>query len=92
MTILANPIDGELITLQGRLLRQGDDDEEYVFTDGTGEITLEIYDEDFDFALDMPIEISGEIDLESEDPTQHEAHAETVEIDVSQWQAIDPEL
>ena len=91
-SILADPTDGVSITLRGQIIRQGDDEEEYVFTDGTGEITLEIYDEDFNFAPDMPIEISGEIDLESEDETQHEAHAEAVEIDVYQWQVINPEL
>ena len=55
-----------------------------------GEITVEIYDEDFELAPDMPIEISGEIDLESADHSQHEEHAEEVEIDVYQWQAITP--
>ncbi|MDJ0704488.1 MAG: NirD/YgiW/YdeI family stress tolerance protein [Leptolyngbyaceae cyanobacterium MO_188.B28] len=91
-SILANPVDGATITLRGEILRPGDDDEEYVFSDGTGEITLEIYDEDFELAPDMPIEISGEIDLESADHSQHEEHAEEVEINVYQWQAITPEF
>ena len=81
-SILADPTDGLPVTLRGWILDLGNDEGEYVFTDGTGEITLEIYDEDFRNQPDILIEISGEVNLESEDPSQYEAHPEAVEIDV----------
>ena len=91
-SILADPTDGLPVILQGQILQPGDDAKEYVFSDGTGEITLEIEidDEDFDIVLGATVEISGEVDLEAEDLTQHEAHPEAIEIDVYQLQVLDP--
>jgi uncharacterized protein (TIGR00156 family) len=91
-SILAEPTDGTSVTLQGHILQRGDDDEEYIFTDETGEISVEIYAEDFSTTPDRLLEISGEVDLESEDPTQHEAHPEAVEIDVYQIQVVTPAM
>ena len=45
--ILAEPSAGMSVTLQGFILQRGDDDEEFIFTDGTDEITVEIYDDSF---------------------------------------------
>jgi uncharacterized protein (TIGR00156 family) len=91
-SILADPTDGISVTLQGNILQRGDEEEEYIFTDGTGEIAVEIYDENFNTTPDTLLEISGEVDLESEDPTQHEAHPEAVELDIYQVQVVTPAM
>ena len=89
-SILENPIDQMAVTLQGEILQPGDDKGEYIFTDGTGEITLENYDEAFSFPPNTLIEISGEVNLESKEEIQQETHPEDVEIDVNEFQVIDP--
>lgn len=88
--ILAEPSAGMSVTLQGFILQRGDDDEEFIFTDGTDEITVEIYDDSFIIDPNTMVEIVGEVDLEAEDLTQHEAHPESVEIDVYEVQIVTP--
>ena len=62
--ILENPDDDERVSMQGLLLRRTGD-EKYVFTDGTGEITVDIDKDNF---VRQPVdektrvEIHGEVD------------------------------
>lgn len=63
-TILAEPKDDQWVTLQGNLLRKTGK-ERYVFSDGSGEIEVEIDDKDFPReAVDetVVVEITGEVD------------------------------
>lgn len=70
--VLASRKDDEDVVLRGRIVRhvKGDD---YIFTDGTGEIEIEIDDDDYPrdrIAMDTEIEIRGEVDLDrNEQPT-----------------------
>ena len=89
--VLANPTDGLPVTLRGKIFQKvGDNEEAYILADGVYEITLEIYEKNFNVASGSPIEVSGEIDLESENIIQHELHPEAIEIDVYQYQVITP--
>lgn len=63
-TILDNPQDDQWVTLTGHLLRKTSK-ERYLFSDGTGEIQVEIDDKDFPRELvdeKTRVEISGEVD------------------------------
>jgi uncharacterized protein (TIGR00156 family) len=44
--LLANPVDDQQVILQGRILRQVGN-EKYVFSDGTGEVRVDIRRENF---------------------------------------------
>lgn len=62
--ILADPKDDQTVTLQGTLVRKTGD-EEYIFSDGTGEIMVEIDDDDFPQVRvdeNTRVEIHGEVD------------------------------
>ena len=62
--ILADPKDDQNVTLQGKLLRKTGS-EKYIFSDGTGEITAEIDDDDFPQVRvdeNTRVEIHGEVD------------------------------
>lgn len=64
-SIKMNPIDDMDVVLQGSLLNKLSH-EKYSFSDGTGEITVEIDDEDFGGKQVDPntrIEIHGEVDV-----------------------------
>lgn len=71
--ILKNPVDDEDVVLQGHILRQVGD-EEYVFSDGTGEIVVEIDDDDFprDQTIDdkVKVELTGEVDTSRKRPPE----------------------
>ena len=88
--IMENPSDEMAVTLQGKILRPGNDAGEYVFSDGTGEIVLESQDENFRFPANTLIKVSGEVNLEADEEVQQEAHPEAVEIDVYDFQIIEP--
>lgn len=70
--ILADPNDDQEVTLRGKLLRKTGD-EDYVFSDGTGEITVEIDDDDFpQVRIDENtlVEIHGEVDTSLRRPPE----------------------
>jgi len=73
-SILADPKDDQNVVVQGRLLRKTGD-EKYLFSDGTGEIIVEIDDDD------MPrqpvdektlLELRGEVDTGRNRPPEIE--------------------
>lgn len=70
--VLAAPRDDQDVVLRGRIVQhlRGDD---YLFTDGTGEIEIEIDDDDAPrggVKLNTEVEIRGEVDLDrNQQPT-----------------------
>ena len=66
--ILDDPRDDQKVTVRGHLLRQIDDDE-YIFSDGTGEIVVEIDDDDFPRGETVDertvVELFGEVDVDN---------------------------
>lgn len=70
--ILENPRDDADVTVQGQLLRKVGD-EEYVFSDGTGEIVVEIDDDDFpNQPVDetTTVQLIGEVDTSRRRPPE----------------------
>lgn len=62
--VLANPKDDQKVILEGTLVKKISDDE-YRFSDGTGEITVEIDEDDFPkeaVGADTKVKIEGEVD------------------------------
>lgn len=64
--VLASPKDDQDVVLRGRIVRhvKGDD---YIFADATGEIEVEIDDDDYPrdrIQMNTDIEIRGEVDLD----------------------------
>ncbi len=63
--ILENPVDDTHVTLRGHIVEQTSK-EHYTFSDGTGNITVKIKDDDFPkdqkVTPEMLVEISGEVD------------------------------
>ncbi|HLS42148.1 MAG TPA: NirD/YgiW/YdeI family stress tolerance protein [Paenalcaligenes sp.] len=63
--ILENVQDDQPVSLKGTLTKLDNDDEKYSFSDGTGEIQVDIDEDVFppaSFSPDMQVEITGEVD------------------------------
>ena len=71
--ILENPKDDQDVVVQGRLVRKLGD-EKYMFSDGSGEIVVEIDDDDFQGAVDEKtvVELHGEVDTGRNRPPEIE--------------------
>lgn len=68
--IMAQPKDDQDVVLQGRLLRKAGD-EKYIFADGTGEITVEIDDDEMPrdpVDENTMVELRGEVDTDRDRP------------------------
>lgn len=68
--ILAQPKDDQDVVLQGRLINKLGD-EKYRFADGTGEITVEIDDDELPrdpVDADTLVELRGEVDTDDDRP------------------------
>jgi uncharacterized protein (TIGR00156 family) len=64
--ILKKPVDDQDVVLRGNILRKVDDDE-YIFSDGTGEIRAKIDDDDLPAQVSekTKVEIPGEVDVDN---------------------------
>ncbi|MBV7485346.1 NirD/YgiW/YdeI family stress tolerance protein [Bordetella sp. BOR01] len=75
--ILSKPVDGQMVRVQGHLLRKLKS-ETYIFSDGTGEIVMEIDDDDFPqqpVSETTKIEVVGEVDTGLRRPPEIEAES-----------------
>ena len=75
--ILAKPVDGQMVRVQGHLLSTIKS-ETYMFSDGTGEIVMEIDDDDFPkqpVSEKTRIEVVGEVDTGLRRPPEIEAES-----------------
>jgi uncharacterized protein (TIGR00156 family) len=78
--IQANPKDDQKVILEGTLLKKIGDDE-YRFSDGTGEITVEIDEDDFPktpVGAETKLKIHGEVDTHLLKAADIEADSVTV--------------
>ncbi len=66
--VLENPVPGQQVTLQGKVV--GEMDDCYIFTDGTNKILLHFDEPEIAYDPNQIVEISGVI----EDDVIHEAH------------------
>ena len=94
-SILDNPIDGKEVTLQGKIIEKMSDEADsngtdYIFTDGSNEITVELQDANYPYNKDTILEISGIIDFESEhlEEKGKDSTPEDIQIKVNQLQVV----
>ena len=88
-SILESPIDGEEVTLRGRIIDQEEGEKDYIFTDGKNKIVIELEENDFRYDPNENIEILGIVNLESEHFEQeNDLTPENIEIDVNKLRVI----
>ncbi len=89
-SILDNPVEGEEVTLRGKIIEQEPGETDYVFTDGTSKITIELEDNNYPYDPDTTIEISGVIDFESQhsEEVTKDSSPEDMQIIVNQLQVV----
>ncbi len=90
-SILDNPVEGQKVTLQGKIIAQEPGETDYIFTDGTNKITIELEEADFPYNPDTTVEISGVIDFESQHPEEvaKDPTPEKIQINVDRLQVVD---
>ena len=79
-TILQEPKDDQDVVLRGHIVRKTGH-EKYIFSDGTGEITVEIDDDDFPVeAVDAKtlVELRGEVDTGRDRPPEIEVDSVSI--------------
>ena len=82
-SILAHPVDDQHVTLRGKIVRQVRGDK-YVFSDGTGEIRVDIDGDKF--PLGRPVNASTTVEIVGEVDTEF---MEGVEIDVDHLRIVE---
>lgn len=89
-SILNNPVEGEVVTLQGKIISQQIGQSDYTFTDGTNEITLELEKSDFPYDPNQTVQVMGIVDFESQHPDEaaKDPSPEDIQIDVTQLQVV----
>ena len=92
-SILDNPVEGQEVTLQGKIIDQQSDETDYIFSDGTDEIAIELQDNDFTYNADIDIQISGVVDFESQhsEGVVKDLTPEDIQINVNQLQILTSE-
>ncbi|MDJ0588857.1 MAG: NirD/YgiW/YdeI family stress tolerance protein [Pleurocapsa sp. MO_226.B13] len=90
-SILDNPVEGQEVTLQGKIIAQQPGETDYIFTDGTNKITIQLQEADFPYNPDTTVEISGVIDFESQHPEEvaKDPTPEKIQINVDRLQVVD---
>lgn len=81
--VLSSSADEQRVAIEGKLLRQVGEDK-FLFTDGTGEIVVEIDTDDhpsFIFSENLEVKISGEVDHEGKTAEGKPAYIE-IDVDV----------
>ena len=89
-SILDNPVEGQEVTLRGQIIEQEQGEADYVFTDGTNKITIQLQDDNFDYDPKTTIEVSGVIDFESQHPEEakKDPTPEDIQLKVNQLEVV----
>ena len=89
-SILDNPVEGQEVTLRGKIIEQQQGEYDYLFTDGTSKMTIELEDDNYPYDPDTTIEISGVIDFESQHPEEakQDPTPEDIQINVDQINVV----
>jgi len=89
--ILSDPQDGAEVRIYGTVIEQQPGEDEYIISDETGEITVEIDDLNMELDPGTKIEVLGVVSLELEhkgeaekegDPTPEEIEIEATEVNI----------
>ena len=86
--ILAEPKDDMEVRIRGQIIDQEPGEDDYIFTDGQEQITVEIEQENFQYAPDETIEIYGVVNLESAHGGENDPTPEAVEIEVTEIKLV----
>lgn len=89
-SILDNPVEGQKVILQGKIIGRQRNETDYTFADNTNEITIEIQENNFDFNPNETVEISGMVDFESQHPEEakKDPTPEDIQIRVNQLKVV----
>lgn len=89
-SIFDNPVEGQEVTLRGQIIDQQPEETDYVFTDGTNKVTIQLQDKDFSYNPNTTVEISGIVDFESQHPDEvaKDPTPENIQINVNQLQVV----
>ena len=89
-SILDSPVEGEEVTLRGKIIGQEEGDTDYILTDGADQITIQIPDNDFPYNPNTTVEVSGVVDFESQHPEEikTETTPEDIQIKVNQLEVV----
>ena len=86
--ILAEPKDDMEVRIRGQIIDQEPGEDDYIFTDGQEQITVEIEQENFQYTPDETIEIYGVVNLESAHGGENDPTPEAVEIEVTEIKLV----
>lgn len=89
--ILKNPTVGQKVTLTGNILKKDRDEvghSDYILTDGSNEIIIELEDENFKFNPKDTFQISGTVILESDAEHKNQDVPKRIEIQVKSIEKI----
>ncbi len=89
-SIFDNPVEGQEVTLRGKIIDQQPEETDYVFTDGTNKITIQLQENDYPYNPDTTVEISGIVDFESQhtDEVAKDPTPEDIQVNVNQLQVV----
>ena len=89
-SILDNSFQGQQVILRGKIIGHQQGEPDYIFTDGTNQITVQLQEENFSYDPDTILEISGIIDFESQnlEELEQDKTPEDIQIKVNQLQVI----
>ena len=92
-SVLDNPVEGQEVILRGQIISQQPEETDYLFTDGTGKITIQISENDFSYNPDTTVEIAGVVDFESQHPDEvaQDPTPEDLQLNVNRLQIITPD-
>ena len=89
-SVLDNPVEGQEVTLRGNIIDQEPGENDYIFTDGTNEITIQLQEIDYPYNPDTTVVISGIVDFESQHPEEvaKDPTPEDIQVNVNQLQVV----
>ncbi|MGK7949694.1 MAG: hypothetical protein AB4368_13115 [Xenococcaceae cyanobacterium] len=89
-SIVENPVEGQKVTVKGKIIEQIEGTSDYVLSDGTNKIIIHLEDNDVTYTPDTIVEVSGTIGLEPHHLHEgdHDYTETEMEIVVEQIQVI----
>lgn len=89
-SILDNPAEGQEAILRGQIISQQSEEKDYLFTDGTGEIVIQISENNFSYDPEVTVEITGVINFESQhlEEAAQDPTPEDIQFDVNRIQIL----
>lgn len=89
-SVLENPVEGQEVTLRGKIIEQIEGSSDYIFTDGTNKIIIHLEDEELSYNPDTMVEIVGKVEVDPEhlEEVEHDHASEELEIVVDKLTVV----